>query len=201
MFMCEAFTCMYLSSFFIVERNYSAPLEGRQTNNRAEIEVSLWCLHVQWYAQTRHFSRVWDLCPIYIILLPLLHQLYVVMIEQKLPQSEFSLPYLPISLHCCPPRTAGLGMPPCSPSLLHENAMNMYKDFMLFSRFKHFKPDKSQRDYFIASLIQPIFSYNIELWLNYATHTWQPLWLQNRETRSEERRVGKECRSRWSPYH
>src|SRR3712207_9362293 len=26
--------------------------------------------------------------------------------------------------------------------------------------------------------------------------------LQNREkTRSEERRVGKECRSRWSPYH
>src|SRR5882757_5557348 len=26
-----------------------------------------------------------------------------------------------------------------------------------------------------------------------------PLWL--RLTRSEERRVGKECRSRWSPYH
>src|SRR5689334_24652322 len=23
----------------------------------------------------------------------------------------------------------------------------------------------------------------------------------NRQTRSEERRVGKECRSRWSPYH
>src|SRR3712207_9342621 len=25
--------------------------------------------------------------------------------------------------------------------------------------------------------------------------------LQRRATRSEERRVGKECRSRWSPYH
>ena len=25
--------------------------------------------------------------------------------------------------------------------------------------------------------------------------------LKNRLTRSEERRVGKECRSRWSPYH
>ena len=25
--------------------------------------------------------------------------------------------------------------------------------------------------------------------------------LLNKETRSEERRVGKECRSRWSPYH
>ena len=24
---------------------------------------------------------------------------------------------------------------------------------------------------------------------------------RNRTTRSEERRVGKECRSRWSPYH
>ena len=25
--------------------------------------------------------------------------------------------------------------------------------------------------------------------------------ISNIETRSEERRVGKECRSRWSPYH
>src|ERR1017187_5123191 len=28
---------------------------------------------------------------------------------------------------------------------------------------------------------------------------WQ--WAQIRSMRSEERRVGKECRSRWSPYH
>ena len=29
-----------------------------------------------------------------------------------------------------------------------------------------------------------------------------PIYLRNIEsTRSEERRVGKECRSRWSPYH
>ena len=27
------------------------------------------------------------------------------------------------------------------------------------------------------------------------------LWNFQRTTRSEERRVGKECRSRWSPYH
>ena len=27
------------------------------------------------------------------------------------------------------------------------------------------------------------------------------LMLQRNQTRSEERRVGKECRSRWSPYH
>ena len=27
------------------------------------------------------------------------------------------------------------------------------------------------------------------------------LWTSNYHQRSEERRVGKECRSRWSPYH
>src|SRR3712207_9574732 len=36
-------------------------------------------------------------------------------------------------------------------------------------------------------------------------HISEPIqrkWLQDRvERRSEERRVGKECRSRWSPYH
>src|SRR3989475_13266396 len=30
---------------------------------------------------------------------------------------------------------------------------------------------------------------------------WQALVFSNGGTRSEERRVGKECRSRWSPYH
>ena len=29
----------------------------------------------------------------------------------------------------------------------------------------------------------------------------QKLSKEERRTRSEERRVGKECRSRWSPYH
>ena len=28
-----------------------------------------------------------------------------------------------------------------------------------------------------------------------------PLFERNTQLRSEERRVGKECRSRWSPYH
>ena len=45
--------------------------------------------------------------------------------------------------------------------------------------------------------------------VNVYTCTGQPLrsdianiveWMLN-EDRSEERRVGKECRSRWSPYH
>src|SRR2546429_6588146 len=33
-----------------------------------------------------------------------------------------------------------------------------------------------------------------------AANTWAEVFLQ-RVRRSEERRVGKECRSRWSPYH
>src|SRR2546427_7044708 len=34
-------------------------------------------------------------------------------------------------------------------------------------------------------------------------HGFEPLrpWRARRGPRSEERRVGKECRSRWSPYH
>ena len=32
------------------------------------------------------------------------------------------------------------------------------------------------------------------------SRVWMPA-LDMYETRSEERRVGKECRSRWSPYH
>src|SRR2546427_12743021 len=34
-----------------------------------------------------------------------------------------------------------------------------------------------------------------DVWLNYQTLKTET------ESRSEERRVGKECRSRWSPYH
>src|SRR2546430_14665687 len=34
-----------------------------------------------------------------------------------------------------------------------------------------------------------------------STHMMIPLAQQNSAHRSEERRVGKECRSRWSPYH
>ena len=35
----------------------------------------------------------------------------------------------------------------------------------------------------------------------YGMDEYDKNWLQLRCTRSEERRVGKECRSRWSPYH
>ena len=38
--------------------------------------------------------------------------------------------------------------------------------------------------------------------LNYKKKAKKPGWVKlGEESRSEERRVGKECRSRWSPYH
>ena len=40
-----------------------------------------------------------------------------------------------------------------------------------------------------------------ELQLNYGYGWEYTLTEFTREERSEERRVGKECRSRWSPYH
>jgi len=33
------------------------------------------------------------------------------------------------------------------------------------------------------------------------TRSWGPPFAGGEAARSEERRVGKECRSRWSPYH
>ena len=42
-------------------------------------------------------------------------------------------------------------------------------------------------------------------WFNKAVNEKPPYnlggWSKSQSTRSEERRVGKECRSRWSPYH
>ena len=39
-----------------------------------------------------------------------------------------------------------------------------------------------------------------ELWVSLSLEG-EGLTQEEKETRSEERRVGKECRSRWSPYH
>src|SRR5256886_6789883 len=40
---------------------------------------------------------------------------------------------------------------------------------------------------------------NVNLWPRPIQQPHPPIWVPG--SRSEERRVGKECRSRWSPYH
>src|SRR3989441_12693578 len=47
----------------------------------------------------------------------------------------------------------------------------------------------------IQSGIPAHVRFTIELW------QYNRFWRDRLLTRSEERRVGKECRSRWSPYH
>src|SRR6202140_3145276 len=49
----------------------------------------------------------------------------------------------------------------------------------------------------------PIYSFLAESTVLFRNKNW--VWgraeLADKDSRSEERRVGKECRSRWSPYH
>ena len=54
----------------------------------------------------------------------------------------------------------------------------------------------SVKDYF--PLPKEIFSLGLSA-AEIAIYAY--LWFSTAEHRSEERRVGKECRSRWSPYH
>ena len=53
----------------------------------------------------------------------------------------------------------------------------------------------SQNRWWGGSSLYHICSFPISLWL------FQIYFLKGKRNRSEERRVGKECRSRWSPYH
>src|SRR2546427_7378621 len=50
----------------------------------------------------------------------------------------------------------------------------------------------------LAWMLKWIWAPAVDLWGQY--RTWI-VWCQAALARSEERRVGKECRSRWSPYH
>ena len=52
--------------------------------------------------------------------------------------------------------------------------------------------------------LDPRTNMGLLLALTLVSFVCKPLWLEVGfvlTTRSEERRVGKECRSRWSPYH
>src|SRR5258708_38966725 len=62
----------------------------------------------------------------------------------------------------------------------------------------HWKNVATDQDAFRSGLLEH---------LNIDKKTWEAYWTElksyrdTRVARSEERRVGKECRSRWSPYH
>ena len=54
---------------------------------------------------------------------------------------------------------------------------------------------------FSLLLNTPTFSGDSTLSVSYVEKSIETIETEFTEARSEERRVGKECRSRWSPYH
>ena len=53
----------------------------------------------------------------------------------------------------------------------------------------------------VAKVMLKIFQARLQQYVNQEFPDAQAGVRKGRGTRSEERRVGKECRSRWSPYH
>src|SRR5206468_6099100 len=82
--------------------------------------------------------------------------------------------------------------------------------FFFSSRRRHTRSDRDwssdvcssdlHRDQFRPESIQNILVNRSTMWAFLSGESFDRLvaWA---DTRSEERRVGKECRSRWSPYH
>src|SRR2546430_15522211 len=73
----------------------------------------------------------------------------------------------------------------------------------------HISPDVDSITYVLAGLLSKDRGWGVDgdtfQCLEAMRRLGQPAWFQigdkDLATRSEERRVGKECRSRWSPYH
>ena len=63
-----------------------------------------------------------------------------------------------------------------------------------FSHFFHFGAPKGSLSPYELSLFFSIFVF-LQFWNMFNAKAYRT------QLRSEERRVGKECRSRWSPYH
>ena len=68
----------------------------------------------------------------------------------------------------------------------------------------NFTLSRTQKLIIAGVVVLPIFVFSLYTW---AALSWtysngeRAGYVQKFSKRSEERRVGKECRSRWSPYH
>src|SRR2546430_16461663 len=72
----------------------------------------------------------------------------------------------------------------------HLSTVQLYHSLTITLRCDHDMLKLTEQHGFIAlgaSMLQPGYQTHFQAW--------------SRHNRSEERRVGKECRSRWSPYH
>ena len=88
---------------------------------------------------------------------------------------------------------------------LHENQPLFAQLLNFAANTLNIRPEFIEKDYWITRALQRM-SQNInaeKVVFKGGTSLSKAYRLTNRfsEDRSEERRVGKECRSRWSPYH
>src|SRR5256884_2613780 len=75
----------------------------------------------------------------------------------------------------------------CSSDLAWPGAVGIRRWIYSLS---HVSTDNAQVDGHIIPILPKVGGYVVEVRTD-----------ENRQVRSEERRVGKECRSRWAPYH
>ena len=71
---------------------------------------------------------------------------------------------------------------------------------MLNAKVKELLNQQVNKEFYSAYLYLDMANYYIDLDLD-GFGNWYTIQAQEERDRSEERRVGKECRSRWSPYH
>src|SRR2546430_17474912 len=72
--------------------------------------------------------------------------------------------------------------------------------------FRPVYEETKRRDGYVSIEVSPFLGYDTKATIDEARRLWKGVNRPNvmvkiPGTRSEERRVGKECRSRWSPYH
>ena len=92
---------------------------------------------------------------------------------------------------------------PATAGSTNTSGISKYELSSFIADFKHFKPGDTVPEMYRTD------EYNIKQWQfdSFLADESHPHMVQpgmvyiSMPTRSEERRVGKECRSRWSPYH
>ena len=87
---------------------------------------------------------------------------------------------------------------------LEETLSTIQLDFLLPERFDLTYVGEDGKNTHRPVVIHRGIVSTMERFVAYLIEEYKgtfPTWLAPERSRSEERRVGKECRSRWSPYH
>ena len=90
---------------------------------------------------------------------------------------------------------------PYPEALLPKNMVFVRADLVDYWRLMHDAGLRLAQHYILYPNPWPKIGHLARRWHAHPVFPWIPRLGGRLECRSEERRVGKECRSRWSPYH